>query len=561
MNGWLTIKTRMLTGPVKQGLKDITKSLKESSKDTMAMVKSLGKMLLILGIVSVIFKTISGGIKTLLERNEELTNKIQGIKLAASNLVQGIFTAVANLLEPIVTRVINLVYTFLSYVNAITKAWFGLDLFAQKTEKNTSKTNKNLKGAAKSAKQIEKSLAGFDEVNVLNDNSSSSGGGGGGGVGSGGGNSSGLKLPEVKIPKWLQWIIDHKDDMLFVVKTVIGTLIGYKIGSKIGGLIKSIGSTKGGLIMALLTLDTILVTKIFKDIKNELIPLMGETNDLIEDTIKMTNGTKDSTDKTTTAIMKNAKAENENKKATSDSVDMMLERIDSNTKENEKLEDQIGLIGSLTGENKMNKASIEANNYTTEKYLDTLGDLYELGKLTPEQVDKYREALEKEGFRLAENNTNLKKNSTEYQKNLDKINDIKDRLNNLPKSETTTINVKADTKDARKKLSEFLSDVGKAGVQGLLGIQGSVNSAIKQIKMAKGGIVNNPGRGVAIGTNIIAGEKGAEAVIPLTDGTLQKLASMIPITIDLTNTIDGRVLNRRLETIKANDTFARNGVR
>ena len=32
---------------------------------------------------------------------------------------------------------------------------------------------------------------------------------------------------------------------------------------------------------------------------------------------------------------------------------------------------------------------------------------------------------------------------------------------------------------------------------------------------------------------------------------------MIPITIDLTNTIDGRVLSRRLETIKANDTFAR----
>ena len=76
-------------------------------------------------------------------------------------------------------------------------------------------------------------------------------------------------------------------------------------------------------------------------------------------------------------------------------------------------------------------------------------------------------------------------------------------------------------------------------------------------KLAQGGIVNNPGMGVNIG-GAIAGERGAEAVLPLTDDTLQRLASMIPITINLTNSMNGRVLNREIQKINAQNIFAGN---
>jgi hypothetical protein len=76
-------------------------------------------------------------------------------------------------------------------------------------------------------------------------------------------------------------------------------------------------------------------------------------------------------------------------------------------------------------------------------------------------------------------------------------------------------------------------------------------------KLERGGIVNNPGRGVFMG-NYIAGENGAEAVLPLTDDTLQRLASMIPITVNLTNTMNGRVISRELQKVQSDNDFAFN---
>lgn len=83
-------------------------------------------------------------------------------------------------------------------------------------------------------------------------------------------------------------------------------------------------------------------------------------------------------------------------------------------------------------------------------------------------------------------------------------------------------------------------------------------------KLAVGGIVNLPGRGVMYGGANI-GERGAEGVIPLTnDQSLQMIADAIAqkmnVTLDITNKIDSRVLNRQLEQVKAKNTFARNGV-
>lgn len=115
------------------------------------------------------------------------------------------------------------------------------------------------------------------------------------------------------------------------------------------------------------------------------------------------------------------------------------------------------------------------------------------------------------------------------------------------------------------KLENMMNAPIKA-INGLIGVVkkipglGSLEklSTFNLPRLAQGGIVNNPGRGVVMG-NYVAGERGAEAVIPLTDDTLQRLANMIPINIDLTNRLDSRVISRQMVEINKNQSFARNG--
>ena len=94
---------------------------------------------------------------------------------------------------------------------------------------------------------------------------------------------------------------------------------------------------------------------------------------------------------------------------------------------------------------------------------------------------------------------------------------------------------------------------------GLTGAVGSVSVP----KMATGGIVNLPGRGVNIG-GAIAGERTAEWVQPLSDEqALQKVGNAIGknthITVYVTNEMDGRIIGRTLEEINNENKFAKNG--
>lgn len=54
------------------------------------------------------------------------------------------------------------------------------------------------------------------------------------------------------------------------------------------------------------------------------------------------------------------------------------------------------------------------------------------------------------------------------------------------------------------------------------------NIKIPTIKyLATGGIIDNPGRGVPLASNVVGGEKGAEGVIPLTDPTAMETLGRI----------------------------------
>ena len=94
------------------------------------------------------------------------------------------------------------------------------------------------------------------------------------------------------------------------------------------------------------------------------------------------------------------------------------------------------------------------------------------------------------------------------------------------------------------------------------GINLSRLSTFSLPRLAKGGIVNMPGRGINYGGANI-GEKAPEGVIPLTDS--QQMAMLgeaigryITINASITNTMNGRVISREIQRVQNNSNFAMN---
>ena len=83
-------------------------------------------------------------------------------------------------------------------------------------------------------------------------------------------------------------------------------------------------------------------------------------------------------------------------------------------------------------------------------------------------------------------------------------------------------------------------------------------------RLAKGTIVNAPGRGVLTPDGrAIYGEAGPEAYLPLSDTQLLEqlgstIGKYITINANITNTMNGRVISRELQKINAENNFAYN---
>lgn len=184
-------------------------------KSLMDNVKKVGKWTMAIFSLRTAYSMIRNVTSTIASYNDGINNKLYSMKMMF-----------ATALEPIVTRLVNLFWKIMAYVAYIVKAWFGIDLFAKASANS-------LKSGAKSAKEIKKSLAGFDEANILNDNGTT---GAGGSV-----NTPKFEMPEnVEIPSWVKWIANNKDLILGFLKQLGIIIAGLKL-AKLFGIIGNIG--------------------------------------------------------------------------------------------------------------------------------------------------------------------------------------------------------------------------------------------------------------------------------------------------------------------------------
>lgn len=188
---------------VQTGIDNVNKGLTKT-------VKKVTKWgLAIFGVRSA-YMAVRSAMNTISQYEDGMKNNIDYIKYA-----------LAYTLKPIVEWILNAVVKLLQYVNYIAKAWTGKNLF------KTADAFKNAqKGAKGLNKELQKTTASFDEMNVLQDTKSS---GGGADIIAPNIDLTGMKGD---IPQWLKWIVDNKDLILSVFAGVNVGLLAWKLGIK-----------------------------------------------------------------------------------------------------------------------------------------------------------------------------------------------------------------------------------------------------------------------------------------------------------------------------------------
>lgn len=218
---------------------NIKSSIDGIGKSITGQISKMGKMAMAVIGIRTAWSAVRSAVNLVSQYNPQISADLQYMGYC-----------IANIVAPAVQWLTKLLYTALSYINAIMQAWFGINIFANSSAKAFKKMQSSAGGTAKSAKEIQKSLQGFDEMNILSDNSNSSSGGDGGIATP----SMDLSNMQGEIPEWLKWIIDNKDLILSVISGITAGLLAWKLGLKgikalgIGVLISGIMYTIQSLI-------------------------------------------------------------------------------------------------------------------------------------------------------------------------------------------------------------------------------------------------------------------------------------------------------------------------
>lgn len=488
-------------------------------------------------------------ISTLSQYNSTLANQIQAIKLA-----------LVSAIEPIINFIVGVVSKVVGFIGYILKMLFGIDIFAKATALSFGKISAGASGASKAVKEIRKQLAGFDEANVLNENGTT------GGVGGVGGALGGV-----------QDMAKNLKDLSAEGEKVFKNFKKWLLGSD-KKTIKGIWEDNLKIIKDFLK-DT---KKAFEPLgkwidKNVWQPIKQLFQETMRDLEPVIKPIREKFKEATTII----------KKYWEDLVNSRLKPLWKGFSDYMKpnVVDPIIKTFSPIG-TKIYNSIVPYANDIIKLINKTFGAF---GVKLKEWDYKTEETTEKvdSNFKTALNN--IEKNSNTKGKQIEKdinnpLGNIKDKIKEVAK-QTLNINTntsKLDTlKTKLKNIWQTLKDIvtgkweftlrasggggtGSSGYGGGGGMRahGGIYYPSKLPKLASGGIINVPGRGVPYNGAII-GERGAEAVVPLTDNQQMELlgatiGKYITINANVINTMNGRVISRELKQIKNEQDFAFN---
>lgn len=204
------------------GLLTHTKSTKSQFSGLISSAKKFTLSLLgARGVYALLRKAVSA----YMSENEDLKNTLDSV-----------WSGIGNLLGPIITRLINLVATATSYVTSFLKLfnWFG------------SSTSKSINKANDSAQELKRTLASFDDLNILSEKSSSS---------TSDDSNSASALPDVTLPEWASFIAEQikKGNWIGAATALADQLNGMIDSLDWGGFGTKIGTLFNGVLSFIAT--------------------------------------------------------------------------------------------------------------------------------------------------------------------------------------------------------------------------------------------------------------------------------------------------------------------
>lgn len=484
-------------GEIDAKLENIGNSIKK-------VTKSVVKWSLTLIGLSGVFSFIKSSISTISQQDKELANDINYIK-----------TALAYSLEPVVRVIVNLMKQLLILIGGVVKMLTGRNIFAE--------TNKGLANANKQAKTLSKQLAGFDEMNVLSDTSSS-----GGGVDTQGFDPTVVDNMSVEIDKIIgKWKQFGKEMKQAIDLPLSDWFDGFgEWGLAMAGVTQYVyglweivdgffGFLKGGLdiIVGLITSNEELIKKGIVELLDGLWKIIDGFLNMIVGNIKIVLGV-------ILGIVVNL-------------VKIVWENIVSAFK--------LGL-------------SIIQGIFTT--LIGVLKAPFVILWETAQTVFNSVVGIIRGIFNVIKNLF---------------TGDIKGVMNSFKQIFKSTFDalwgiVKAPINLIIEGINALIKGINKISFDvpdwvPIIGGQKWGFKIPKIPKLAKGGIVNNPGPGVMMGS-YIAGERGPEAVIPLDDDTLDRLglafARHTQINATVPVYVGNRQIAREIRKIEAENDFAFN---
>lgn len=436
---------------------------------------------------------------TLAQYDDQLATDIQYIRFA-----------LAMTLKPLIEEIIKLVYKLLNFIAYVVKLFTGKNIFENS---GVDKFQEYMDKSNKSAKELKKTIAGFDEMNILNDNSS--------------GGSLGTNLPSDDLKEIGEVDISTSNLQKWIKKAKKIVDDGFKeIRKKVSGWMKKMNFSDEFIGYWELGIEG--VHKIFDgfvDFVNGILEvIVGIFSGDIE---KIKKGFKD--------MFKGIK---EFFKGFCDTLSggfgMLVQGIIDIFK---KLPEIIYNLFFKKSDKDFETFKNDVKNKFDEIFKKAQDVFYNILNTINNTIDKIRNKMSDLGRSAGDVIGGALKSV---------VNGILGSVENILNKPINAIN-------------GLITSINK-----LPNIKFSKLSTIKLPRLAKGGIINLPGRGVPIGGTAIAGESGKEAVLPLQDTqVLQQIADAIGqrITINATivNSMNGRVLNRELQKIQNQSSFATNG--
>ena len=473
----------------KTDLSGVQKSIENVGKSTSKVITKMGKWALGIFAIESAYGFVRQAMASVSEYNEQISSDVEYIRFA-----------MASMLQPVIEGLINLAYKLLTYVNYIAKAWFGVDLFANASANAMNKS-------AKSAEKMKKSLAGFDEMNVLNDNGST---GAMGTVAP----SFDLASPEdVQIPSWIKWIADNKDIVIAGLMGISGALIAVHLGLT---LIQGLGI---GIILAgIVTLIQGIVDFIKDPNWTNFLTILQGIALVVSGIAVLLGGWIVALASLGVAI-----------------VSYVIKNWD-------KVKEILSEVGSWVYDN----------------IIKPVGDFF-VG-LWDGIVNGVKTAVQwvKGAFSSV-----VSFFSNLIQKILGLFKNIGIKTANVIGGAFKTV-INGVLKAIENILNFPIKSINKLidVINAVPGISISTLPTFKLPRLAKGGIINQPGRGIPVGS-AIGGERGQEGVIPLTDSQqMQLLGEAIGRYINLNATIPiymgNRQIAREIKKINAQNDFAFN---